>query len=120
MTGKGQKAIILGVHHVEGNIIKHYNVLQKDVAHHKGLTLEGIDINDFDEICLLSGKEDDNRAIALFTDLSAAYDMYGMRLLCHLLVQKVETSRVLKTCDLCDAVRMKLDVYPFNLNLKDD
>ena len=120
MMARSKKVIILGDHPVTESIIRQYDVLQREVAHHKGLTLEGIDINDFDEICLLSGKEDDNRAIALFTDLSAAYDMYGMRLLCHLLVQKVETSRVLKTCDLCDAVRMKLDVYPFNLNLKDD
>lgn len=118
MMARSKKVIILGDHPVTENIIRHYDVLQREVVHHKRLTLESIDINDFDEICLLSGNEDDNKTIVLLDDIAAAYDMssnHGERLLCHLFVQQSKTLQMLQTCDLCDAVRMKIDVYPFSM-----
>lgn len=115
---RSKKVIILGDHPVAESLIRHFNVLQREVVHHKRLTLEIIDINDFDEICLLSGNEDDNKTIVLLDDIAAAYDMssnHGERLLCHLFVQQSKTLQMLQTCDLCDAVRMKIDVYPFSM-----
>ena len=115
---RSKKVIIWGDHPVSESIIRHYDVLESEVVHHKKLTVEGININDFDELCLLSGDEDDIKAIVLLDDMAAACDMsqnYGKRLLCHLLVRKIETLRMLQTCDLCDAVRRKLDVYPFSM-----
>ena len=112
------KVIMLGDHAVAESIIQHYNVLKRDVFHHKRLTFEVIDINDFDEICLLSGNDDVNKAIVLLDDIAAAYDMssnHGKRLLFHLLVQQSKTLHMLQTCDLCDAVRKKLDIYPFSM-----
>ena len=115
---RSKKVIILGDHPVVESITRHYHVLKRDVVHHKRLTLEGIDINDFDEICLLSGNEDGNKAIVLLDNIAVAYDMssnHGKRLLCHLFVQLRKTLLLLQTCNLCDAVRKKLDVYPFSM-----
>lgn len=118
MMARSKNVIISGDHPIAESIIRHYNVLKRDVLHHKRLTLEGIDINDFDDICLLSGNEDDNKALVMLDDIAAAYDMssnHGKRLLFHLLVQQSKTLHMLQTCDLCDAVRKKLDVYPFSI-----
>ena len=112
------KVIILGDHAVAESIIRHYNVLQREVVRHKRLSLESVGINNFDEICLLSGNDDVNKAIVLLDDIAAAYDMssnHGKRLLCHLLVQQNKTLRLLQTCDLCATVRQKIDVYPFTI-----
>lgn len=115
---RSKNVIISGDHPIAESIIRHYNVLKRDVLYHKRLTLEGIDINGFDDICLLSGNEDDNKALVMLDDIAAAYDMssnHGKRLLFHLLVQQSKTLHMLQTCDLCDAVRKKLDVYPFSI-----
>ena len=116
--GRGQKTIIVGLHPVAGNIIKHYNVLKREVVYHKILSVESNDFSEFNELCLLSGDEDDCKAITLLDNIAAKYDTSltnGIQLLCHLLVQQSKTLQMLKTCDLCDAVRKKIDVYPFSI-----
>ena len=113
-----KKAIIWGDHTVAESIIKHYNVFNREVVCYRSLTVEGIAINGFDEFYFLSGDEDDYKAIALLDYIAATYDMssnHGKRLLCHLLVQKIEALRMLQTCDICDAVKQKIDVYPFTM-----
>lgn len=85
----------------------------------KMLSSDDIDINDCNELCLLAGKGEDEKAIAMLAELAAGYDVNthdGKRLICHLLVQDNRTLRMLQTCDLHDAVRQKMDVYPFSMD----
>ena len=89
------------------------------VKRQEKLLMDDININDFDELCLLHEEKVDNKAVMMLGELAAKYDVEahnGKRLLCHLLVQRNETFRMLQTCDLCDAIRQKADVYPFTID----
>lgn len=116
MTSR-KKVIILGPHPIAGSIIKNYNVLRKDIVYHKDFSL-GSDNICIDEICLLPGNEDEDKALVLLDGIAAAFKIslnQDKQLLTHLLVQKRETLQMLQTCDLCAAVRKKLDIYPFSM-----
>ena len=116
MTSR-KKVIILGPHPIAGSIIKNYNVLRKDIVYHKDFSL-GSDNICIDEICLLPGNEDEDKALVLLDGIAAAFKIslnQNKQLLTHLLVQKRETLQMLQTCDLCAAVRKKLDIYPFSM-----
>jgi len=72
-------------------------------------------MNETDDLFLRSDGDDD-AFIAKLADVAAQYDMLahgGRRLTCHLMLQSNRALRMLQTCDFCDAVRQKLDVYPF-------
>lgn len=107
----------MGPHPIAGSIIKNYNVLRKDIVYHKDFSL-GSDNICIDEICLLPGNEDEDKALVLLDGIAAAFKIslnQNKQLLTHLLVQKRETLQMLQTCDLCAAVRKKLDIYPFSM-----
>lgn len=114
-----KKAIIIGSHPIADNLIKQYENKGFVVERQQKLFVEGVAINDYDELCLLAGNGEDDKAIAMLAELAEVYDVEargGKRLVCHLLLQKNETLRMLQTCDLCDAVRQKIDVYPFTMD----
>lgn len=111
--------IIIGKHPITESLVRQYEGKEYAVVRQETLTGEGVDVNSADELCLLAGDGEDNKAVAMLDELAAKYDVdvhHGKRLICHLLVQKSESLRMLQTCDLCDAVRQKIDVYPFTMD----
>lgn len=111
--------IIIGKHPIAESLVRQYAGKEYAVVRQETLTGEGVDVNSADELCLLAGDGEDNKAVAMLDELAAKYDVdvhHGKRLICHLLVQKSESLRMLQTCDLCDAVRQKIDVYPFTMD----
>ena len=113
-----KRVIIIGNHPIKNGLISQYESKGFVVGERQELLAEYISIGDYDELCLLSGEGEDDKAIALLAQLAVGYDVEahgGKRLVCHLMVQKNHTLRMLETCDLCNAVKKKLDVYPFTM-----
>jgi hypothetical protein len=114
-----KKVIIIGNHPIADNLIKKYENKGFVVERQQKLFVEGVAINDYDELCLLAGNGEDDKAIVMLAELAEVYNVEARgdkRLVCHLLLQKNETLRMLQTCDLCDVVRQKIDVYPFTMD----
>lgn len=114
-----KRVIIIGNHPITNNLVHQYKSKGFVIEQQQELLDEGITMNDFDELCLLASDGEDDKIIAHLTQLAAGYNIEahsGKRLVCHLLVQKNETLRMLQTCDLCDTVRQKIDVYPFTMD----
>lgn len=113
-----RKVFVLGDHPLAKDIISKYNDLKIEVVHHKKQSAESIDINACNEICLLSGFNEDQKSIAQLNKLVARYNIkkHGdRRLVGHLLLQKRESLRMLQTCDFCKFIKHKIDVYPFSI-----
>ena len=113
------KIKLLGKHAIADHLVQQYKAKGCIVDCHEELSAEDVRINEYDELCLLAGDGEDDKAVAMLDELAEKYDVdahNGKRLTCHLLVQKNETLRMLQTCDLCDAVRRKIDVYPFTMD----
>ena len=114
-----KKAIILGQHPITRNLVQQYEAKGCVVEHQEKLSAEGICINDYYELCLLAGNGEEDKAVAMLAQLAKRYDVEaheGKRLVCHLLVQSNQTLQMLQTCDFCDMVRQKIDVYPFTMD----
>ena len=61
---------------------------------------------------------DDNQAFAQLGRWAERYDVEshgGSKLLCHLLLQSPQALQIFHTTDFCDAVKQKIDVYPFSM-----
>ena len=114
-----KKILILGKDPLKKRLVQQYEAHGDTVRHLEELTEEGICVNDYDELCLLANIGQDDKAIALLAQLATKYDVEahdGKRLLCHLLLQSNKALQMLHTCDLCDAVKQKIDVYPFTMD----
>ena len=117
--GMTKKAIIIGKRPIAESLIRQYEALDYRVEYRQELTAENIRNNNYDELCLLADDGEDDKAVALLSELAVGYDTElhdGSRLVCHLLIQKHETLRILQTCDLCDSIKRKIDVYPFTMD----
>lgn len=113
------KVIIIGKHPLWNNLLQQYNAKGYIVDCQHELTTEGVNINDYDEICLLADEGEDDKVVAMLADFSMRYDIEshdGNRLICHMMLQSNKTLQMLKTCNFCDAVRERIDVYPFSLD----
>lgn len=119
------KILVLGNHPLAEDLIKQYKKRHCVVDFCKEVTTQDICINNYDELCLLTSISDDykeevdNKMISLIPQLAEKYDMeqhQGKKLLCHLLVQSQKTLRMLQTTDFCEAIRQKIDVYPFTMD----
>ena len=114
-----KRIIIIGKHPITECLVKQYEAKGGKVDQQEGLTTEGVLINDYDEVYLLAGDGEDDKAVAMLAKLADDYRVEshgGKRLVCHLLLQSNQKLRMLQTCDLCDAVRQKIDVYPFSMD----
>lgn len=114
-----KKIIILGNHPIIYDLVRQYEAMSCAVDQQGKFMAEDVCINNYDELCLLSGNNEDDKAIVMLGQLAAGYDVEahgGKRLVCHLLLQENEALRMLQTCDLCDAIRQKIDVYPFTMD----
>ena len=113
------RVIIIGKHPLTDSLLCQYQSQGREVDCHLEMNTDGICINDYAELCLLAGNHEDDKAVALIGQLAADYqveDHSGNRLLCHLLLQKNETLRILQTTDFCESIREKVDVYPFTMD----
>lgn len=115
------KELILGCHPLAESLIQQYEARGKGVRHIHKLAVLDVCANDFDELCLLANDEigADDKAVAMLGQLAADYDVAaheGRRLTCHLLVQSQSALQMLQTTDLCEAIRQKIDVYPFTMD----
>jgi len=114
-----KRVIIIGNHPITNNLVLQYESKGFEVEQRQKLLAEGIALNGYDELCLLAGDGEDDKTVAMLAELASIYDVDshdGKRLVCHLLVQNNETLRMLQTCDPYDAVRQKIDVYPFTMD----
>lgn len=110
--------LVLGGHPIAKDIYNRYNDLKIEVVHQQDASAESIDVNVFNEICMLSKINEVSKSITQLNRLAASYDIKkygGRRIVSHLLLQEREALRMLQTCDLCESVRQKMDVYPFSL-----
>ena len=111
--------IIIGNHPLANNLIHKYKVKGCVVDCQQELTTEGVNINGYNEIYLLANDGEDDKMVAMLADIATMYNVEshdGNRLICHLMLQASKTLHMLQTCDFCDAVREKIDVYPFTLD----
>lgn len=110
---------IIGSHPLHNSLIQQFESRGYSVDCQQKLTSEGININDYDELCLLADEGEDDKAVAMLADFAAKYDVEshgGNRLVCHLMLRSNQAKRMLQTCDLCDMVKQKIDVYPFTMD----
>lgn len=111
--------IIIGKHPIAEDLLRQYKGRGHVVIWHQELLIADVDLNDTCELYLLANDGEDHKAVAMLEKLADKYDIEahkGKRLTCHLLVKKNETLRMLQTCDLCDVVRQKIDVYSFTMD----
>lgn len=110
--------MILGNHPIAEEIARQYEEIDSVVKRNRGLIIDGTTINQYDELYLLGGISTENKAIAVLSQLAEVYkldDHNGYKLLCHLLVYDRKMLRMQQTCDLVNAVKQKIDVYPFTI-----
>ena len=110
--------LILGNHPIAEEIARQYEEIDSVVKRNRGLIIDGTTINQYDELYLLGGISTENKAIAVLSQLAEVYkldDHNGYKLLCHLLVYDRKMLRMQQTCDLVNAVKQKIDVYPFTI-----
>lgn len=111
-----KRLLAMGKHVLLDSLIRQYEAKGFVVDVRREMSAEGISINDYDELWVLSGNGENDRAVAVVGQLALKYNVEqhtGRRLTCHLMVQQAETLRMLQTCDFCKEVRQRADIYPF-------
>lgn len=115
LTNK-KSVIVIGKHLMAGELLRQYKALG-DIVQQRDLATDDIDCNSYSEICLLSG-DDDYQVVTQLGRWAERYDVEahgGSKLLCHLLLQSPQALQMFHTTDFCDAVKQKIDVYPFTM-----
>lgn len=119
------KVLIMGNHPLVDNLVRQYEEMHYVVDCRQEVTTQTININDYDELCLLTSVKDvgkewaDYSILSLIPLLTEDYDVklhQGKKLLCHMLMQSQQTLRMLQTTDFCETFRQKVDLYPFSMN----
>ena len=122
-----QKILIIGNHPMVDNLKKQYYALGKEVVHWERTDAlpTATDVQDYTELFLLSDTYNENPAeadhevivsLAMIADKLMDTSTLKEKLTCHLLVQCPSTLRMLQTTDFCEAIRQKMDVYPFTMD----
>lgn len=114
-----KKTIIIGNHPLVKNLVQQYEERNIVVVQRQELSTDGFVLDDFDELCFLANKGEDNKVIAMLAEWAMTYNIekhHGKKLICHLLIQDNETLQMLQICDFCEAIRQKMDVYPFTMD----
>lgn len=114
----GKGVVILGNNAViKGKIRQNNPTCSVEKCQH-GLSLDGIAINQYDELYLFVEERESDKALSMLPKISEKYflaDHEGKKLLCHLCLSNRVTLQLLRTCDLCEDAKSKIDVYPFSL-----
>lgn len=119
-----KKALIIGTHPLSDCLKSQFEA--------KGFAVELCGAEDaakamrtgcYDELCILSstggnsGHAADNEALALLNGIAASCALPRERKpVCHLLLQDEGLLRLLQTTDFYEAIRERLEVYPFTMN----
>lgn len=114
-----KKTLIMGKHPLAASLMQQYKTKGWCVDNKQTLTADGISINEYNELCILADDGEDDIAVAMLEQLAADYDLAShedKRLICHLMVQSANILQMMQTCDFCDSVKQKIDVYPFTLD----
>lgn len=110
--------ILIGEHQLNGVLSQQYENNKHAVNRNNQLFIDAFEINQYDELCVLTGEDDTNKNLAFFSIIAETYNLVkhnNNRLLCHLLVQNQNTLHILRMSDFCEPIRQKLDVYPFSI-----
>ena len=113
-----REVYIIGKHPLVRSLTQQYEAKGYCIEQRQDLANNSININDYDELCLLANAGEDDKTIALLADMAKKYDVDshgGNRMICHLMLHSNHTLQMLHTCDLCDEVKNKIDVYPFTM-----
>ena len=121
-----KKVLIIGKHPVVDDVKRQYETRGWTVslADH---TAEDIDMGGVDELFLTpeycadrqQALAADHAVMALLGKLADKVDLEkckDKKVRCHLLVNTVETLRLLQTTDWCDGIRERVDVYPSSMD----
>ena len=116
--------LILGNHPIARDLVRQYEVKRDYVTHNTKMSVEGIDFETFDELCLLTSptkdyrmKEDD-KAFSILRQIAQNLKVTkhdGLRLKCHLLLQSQTTLWLLQTLDIYKDITKRIELYPFTL-----
>ena len=114
-----KRVLLIGKHPIAENLIRQYEEKGIVIERQQSMSDDGISINDYEELCLLPDVGEDYKAIMMLADLGSVYELDahdGKRLICHLLLHDNDSLQMLHTCELCKAVKQKIDVYPFTMS----
>ena len=92
------KILILGTHPLAENLVRQYE----------------------EKHCVVDYRQEkgDYKMLSMIPRLIEDYDVEhhdGKKMLCHLLVQEQQTLQMLQTTDFYEAIRHKIDIYPFTV-----
>lgn len=113
-----KRVLITGVHQITHDLINQYEGLQYSIDSLDELSEGQLDINHYDEFFFSCAGKDD-KAIAKLEQIAKAYDTDahgGRQMLCHLLLHDNQMLQMMQACNPCDAVRLKIDIYPFTMD----
>ena len=114
-----KRAIIIGDYLITNSLVQQYESKGLVIEQRQKPLAEGIAINDYDELYLFACDGEGKKTVAMLADLAEKYDTeahHGKRLICHIIIERNEILRMLQTCDFCNEVRQKIDVYPFSMD----
>lgn len=113
-----KKVIIIGKHPIADSLVQQYEMRGDFVECRQETEMRDVCINNSDDLCLLFSDGEDDKAVAFLEQRVKDYDVEihdGKKMICHLLLQSNQSLRMFQNCDLCCAVREKVDVYPFTM-----
>lgn len=126
------KVLIVGNHPVMDDVKRQYETKGWTVWCLANACADDVEMEQFDELFLIadytgdsSGSnkqnalEADHAVIALLGHLADGVNLEkrgGRKVICHLLVNTVETLRLLQTTDWSDGIRERMDVYPSSMD----
>lgn len=113
------RVIIIGQHPIVNDLVRQYEDKGYNVELQQDISASEVCLNNYDEMFLLSGSNEDEKSLVFLAEAASTYKVdehKGRRMICHLLLQSRETLKMLQGCDLCDAIKARIDVYPFTLD----
>lgn len=113
---------IIGNHPLVDNLIQQYKANDYEVYHHTMIDWDSQPSIHCDELFLLSDSynesdtEADYTAIEQLSHIARFITNEGQRVICHLLIRNYKVYQKLLSSDFCEAIRHKLEIYPFVLD----
>lgn len=121
-----KKTLIIGNHPLVDSLKHQYHAMGWTVKHWENTSVlpTAADVKDCAELFLLSASNKDPveadhdvvASLGMIADMLEEVSAQKERLTCHLLVQSPSTLRMLQTTDFCEAIKRKIDVYPFTMD----
>ena len=122
-----KNAVILGKHPLTEDLIRQYQARGFRVTCVPSHDIDGIGTELFDEVFLLADishphpDEADYETVATAGILASRIPvptLHKTKTVCHLMLLTPQMLHVLQTSDFCEAIRKKMDIYPFTMTGK--